>query len=251
MIVVNVLKVGNIKKKYPGFMLDDISFSIPEGKIMGLIGKNGAGKTTTLKVLLNIVNCDEGTVEMFGMDFFKHEETIKQFLGVVLGGIDFYKHKRISDITAITKRFYQNWDESAYQKYMNVFSLDPNKKVKELSSGMKVKYMLALALSHNARLLILDEPTSGLDPVARDDLLILFRQLVEKRNITILYSTHIITDLEKCADYITYIKDGKLLKSDEKEAFIDSFQHLRKPNENTRLSLEDIMVRTERVDYDV
>jgi ABC-2 type transport system ATP-binding protein len=246
-----ILKVDNLSKKYPGFLLDDISFSISEGKIMGLIGKNGAGKSTTLKGMLNLVNRDGGMVEMFGMDFFKHEEEIKQQLGVVLGGIDFYNHKRLSDITAVTKRFYNNWDDDAYENYMEVFSLNPNKKVKELSSGMKVKYMLTLALSHNAKLLILDEPTSGLDPVARDDLLTLFRQLVEKKNITVLFSTHIITDLEKCADYITYIKDGKLLKSAEKDEFIDSFQYLREPDENTRLSLEDIMIRTERREYNV
>jgi ABC-2 type transport system ATP-binding protein len=201
--------------------------------------------------MLNLVNRDGGMVEMFGMDFFKHEEEIKQQLGVVLGGIDFYNHKKLSDITAVTKRFYNNWDDDAYENYMDVFSLNPNKKVKELSSGMKVKYMLTLALSHNAKLLILDEPTSGLDPVARDDLLTLFRQLVEKKNITVLFSTHIITDLEKCADYITYIKDGKLLKSAEKDEFIDSFQYLREPDENTRLSLEDIMIRTERREYNV
>ncbi len=246
-----ILKVDNLSKKYPGFLLDDISFSISEGKIMGLIGKNGAGKSTTLKGMLNLVNRDGGMVEMFGMDFFKHEEEIKQQLGVVLGGIDFYNHKRLSDITAVTKRFYNNWDDDAYENYMEVFSLNPNKKVKELSSDMKVKYMLTLALSHNAKLLILDEPTSGLDPVARDDLLTLFRQLVEKKNITVLFSTHIITDLEKCADYITYIKDGKLLKSAEKDEFIDSFQYLREPDENTRLSLEDIMIRTERREYNV
>lgn len=246
-----ILKVDNLSKKYPGFLLDDISFSISEGKIMGLIGKNGAGKSTTLKGMLNLVNRDGGMVEMFGMDFFKHEEEIKQQLGVVLGGIDFYNHKKLSDITSVTKRFYNNWDDDAYENYMEVFSLNPNKKVKELSSGMKVKYMLTLALSHNAKLLILDEPTSGLDPVARDDLLTLFRQLVEKKNITVLFSTHIITDLEKCADYITYIKDGKLLKSAEKDEFIDSFQYLREPDENTRLSLEDIMIRTERREYNV
>lgn len=246
-----ILKVDNLSKKYPGFLLDDISFSISEGKIMGLIGKNGAGKSTTLKGMLNLVNRDGGMVEMFGMDFFKHEEEIKQQLGVVLGGIDFYNHKKLSDITAVTKRFYNNWDDDAYENYMDVFSLNPNKKVKELSSGMKVKYMLTLALSHNAKLLVLDEPTSGLDPVARDDLLTLFRQLVEKKNITVLFSTHIITDLEKCADYITYIKDGKLLKSAEKDEFIDSFQYLREPDENTRLSLEDIMIRTERREYNV
>ena len=245
-----ILKVDNLSKKYPGFLLDDISFSISEGKIMGLIGENGAGKSTTLKGMLNLVNRDGGMVEMFGMDFFKHEEEIKQQLGVVLGGIDFTTIKTFR-YNRCYKRFYNNWDDDAYENYMEVFSLNPNKKVKELSSGMKVKYMLTLALSHNAKLLILDEPTSGLDPVARDDLLTLFRQLVEKKNITVLFSTHIITDLEKCADYITYIKDGKLLKSAEKDEFIDSFQYLREPDENTRLSLEDIMIRTERREYNV
>ena len=156
---------------------------------MGLIGKNGAGKSTTLKGMLNLVNRDGGMVEMFGMDFFKHEEEIKQQLGVVLGGIDFYNHKKLSDITAVTKRFYNNWDDDAYENYMDVFSLNPNKKVKELSSGMKVKYMLTLALSHNAKLLILDEPTSGRSCV-RDDLLTLFRQLVEKKNILFILNSY-------------------------------------------------------------
>ena len=167
---------------------------------------------------------------------------------MVLGGIDFYNHKKLSDITAVTKRFYHNWDDDAYQKYMKTFSLVPEKRVKELSTGMKVKYMLALALSHNARLLILDEPTSGLDPVSRDDLLGLFRQLVESKGISILFSTHIITDLEKCTDYITYIKDGQLLCSDEKSKFIKSFQHLKEPGDKSDLSLEEIMIRPKGVD---
>ena len=136
------------------------------------------------------------------------------------------------------------------KKYIEAFSLSPNKRVKELSTGMKVKYMLALALSHRAKLLILDEPTSGLDPVSRDDILDLFRQLVVSEGISILFSTHIISDLEKCADYITYIKDGKLLKSAEKSAFIKAFQYLKDPDDKGELSLEEIMVRTERRTYD-
>ena len=247
----NVLSVKGLSKSYSNFLLKDISFTIPQGKIMGLIGKNGAGKSTTLKSILNLVNRDSGTIEIFGMDFFKNEERIKQDIGVVLGGIDFYNHKKLSDITAVTKKFYKNWDDNAYQRYMETFSLLPEKRVKELSTGMKVKYMLALALSHNAKLLILDEPTSGLDPVARDDLLSIFRQLVESKGISILYSTHITSDLEKCADYITYIKDGELLRSDEKSAFIEAFQYLREANEERILTLEEIMVRTERRRYDV
>ena len=247
----NVLSIKGLTKRYPNFELQDVTFDVPEGKIMGLIGKNGAGKSTTLKSILNLVNPDQGSIEMFGKDFREHELSCKQEMGVVLGGIDFYNHKKIKDITAVTKRFYQNWDDEEYEKYLKAFALVPNKKVKELSSGMKVKYMLALALSHKAKLLILDEPTSGLDPVSRNDLLELFRQLVDKKGISILFSTHITSDLEKCADYITYIKDGKLLRSAEKAAFIKSFQHLREPDDPSELTLEEIMIRTERRSYDV
>lgn len=247
----NILSVQGITKHYPGFLLHDITFSLPQGRIMGVIGKNGAGKTTTLKSMLNLVRPDDGKIEMFGRNFMENEESSKQNIGVVLGEMDFYKHKKLAAITEVTKRFYRNWDEEAYQKYMRAFALEPQKRVKELSSGMKVKYMLTLALSHNARLLILDEPTSGLDPVSRDDLLELFRQIVKDGERSILFSTHIISDLEKCADDITYIKDGKLLKSAEKSVFIKSFQSLKEPDETGKLSLEDIMIRTERRSYDI
>jgi ABC-2 type transport system ATP-binding protein len=246
-----LLSVKGLTKRYPNFNLQDITFSLPKGRIMGLIGKNGAGKSTTLKSMLNLVRPDAGEINMFGQDFRQNEDSCKQKLGVVLGGIDFYKHKKLADITTVTKRFYTNWDEDAYQKYLKTFSLVPQKKVKELSTGMKVKYMIALALSHNAKLLILDEPTSGLDPVSRNDLLELFRQLVKDGERSILFSTHITSDLEKCADDITYIKDGKLLMSADKATFIQSFQHLKEPGESGELSLEDIMIRTERRHYDV
>ena len=247
----NMISVQGITKHYPNFTLRDITFKLPQGRIMGLIGKNGAGKTTTLKSMLNLVRPDNGRIEMFGRSFTENEQSSKQNIGVVLGEIDFYKHKRLAVITAVTKRFYPNWDEKAYQKYLKAFELDPQKRVKELSSGMKVKYMLALALSHNARLLILDEPTSGLDPVSRDDLLGLFRHLVKDGERSILFSTHITSDLEKCADDITYIKDGRLLKSADKSGFIRSFQSLKEPGENRELSLEEIMIRTERRSYDI
>lgn len=247
----NLLSVQGITKHYPSFTLRDITFSLPQGKIMGLIGKNGAGKSTTLKSMLNLVRPDSGMIEMFGSSFMENEEYCKQNIGIVLGEIDFYKHKKLYVITEVTKRFYKNWDEEAYQKYLEAFALDPQKRVKELSSGMKVKYMLVLALSHHAKLLILDEPTSGLDPVSRDDLLGLFRHLVKDGERSILFSTHIISDLEKCADDITYIKDGKLLKSAEKSVFIQSFQNLKEQGEIGELSLEEIMLRTERRHYDI
>ena len=247
----SVLCVQGLKKHYTGFALKDISFSLPQGRIMGLIGRNGAGKTTTLKSILNMVHPDDGTVKMFGLDFMENEVRCKQDIGVVFGEIDFYQQKTLGAITSVTKRFYPRWDETAYEKYMRAFGLSPQKRVRELSSGMKVKYMLALALSHNARLLILDEPTSGLDPVSRDDLLDLFRKLVEDGSRSILFSTHITSDLEKCADDITYIKDGALLKSAEKGEFIRSFQGLREPGESGELTLEEIMIRTERRSYDI
>ncbi|MFV0393103.1 MAG: ABC transporter ATP-binding protein [Coprobacillaceae bacterium] len=245
-----LLKVYNLTKKYPKFTLQNISFSLEEGRIMGLIGKNGAGKSTTLKAMLNMVSPDNGTIQMFGDDFRIEESKCKQRIGVVLGGIDFYQYKKVSDITSVTRRFYRNWDDNAYQKYMQMFELDSSKRVNQLSAGMKVKYLIALALSHHADLLIFDEPTSGLDPVARDDLLDLFKYLVRDGKRSILFSTHITSDLDKCADDITYIKNGKILLSAEKETFMKSFQNLRDPNEQD-LSLEEIMVRTERRQYNV
>ena len=166
-----LLQVDHLSKQYPGFTLQDISFSVKPGRIMGLIGKNGAGKSTTLKSILNMVRPESGTVTMLGKDFYANEKECKQDIGVVFGGIDFYPLKKLSAITAVTRRFYKDWDQERYHDYLRQFSLDENKQFRSLSNGMKVKYLLALALSHHAELLILDEPTSGLDPVSREDLL--------------------------------------------------------------------------------
>lgn len=245
-----LLQLAGVTKHYPTFSLEDISFSLKAGRIMGLIGKNGAGKTTILKGILNLIPLNSGSVEMFGMDFHQNEKECKQNIGVVFGEVDYYKQKKISQITEVTKVFYKNWNDSSFNHYLKEFDLDSNKKISELSSGMKVKYSLALALSHNARLLLLDEPTSGLDPVARDDLLNLFQQIVKSSNCSILFSTHIVSDLEKCADDITYIKQGQLVKSTDKATFIQSFQYLNE-QENDQISLEDIMIRNERRDYHI
>lgn len=246
----NALEIEGLRKCYPGFTLQDVSFTLRQGTIMGLIGKNGAGKTTILKSILNLIPTDGGRVEILGMPSPERELECKAKLGVVLGGVDFYRDKKLSAITDVTKRFYSNWDEGAYRRYMEEFSVDPNKRVKELSAGMKVKYLIALALSRHAELFLFDEPTSGLDPVSRDELLTLFRTLTADGSRSILYSTHITSDLEKCADTVTYIKEGRLLASGEKEEFIRSFDHLREPGE-AALTLEDIMVRTERREFHV
>lgn len=247
----NALKVEGLTKTYPSFTLDNVSFSLERGRIMGLIGKNGAGKSTTLKSILNLVSPDRGRIELLGMPFPERETDCKQKTGVVLGGIDFFQHKRLETITNVTRRFYRAWDQGVYERYLREFDLDPRKRVKELSAGMRVKYLVALALSHGAELFLFDEPTSGLDPVSRDELLELFRALTADGGRSILFSTHITSDLEKCADDITYIQAGRVLASGEKGAFLRSFQHLRTEEDATPLTLEDIMVRVERRTFHV
>ena len=245
-----LLSVQNITKHYTGFALENVSFSLGPKRIMGLIGKNGAGKSTTLKSILNMVSPESGNVTMFQKDFYQHEKECKQHIGVVFGGIDFYPLKKLSTITDVTCRFYENWDQAQYQKYVKFFALDESKKFKELSNGMKVKYLLSLALSHHAELLILDEPTSGLDPVSREELLHIFRQIVKNEKCSILFSTHITSDLDRCADDITYIQNGRVLQSADKDTFLRSFEHLKTPDDSGPLTLEEIMLRTERSEWD-
>lgn len=220
----SILMVKDLNKRYEKFSLKNVSFSLDKGYIMGFIGSNGAGKTTTIKSILNLVKKDSGIITVFDKEFSENEIDLKSDIGFMLGGVDFFPNVRIKKITDVTKRFYQNWDDSIYNNYIERFRLDEDKKLKELSNGMKVKYSLALALSHNAKLFILDEPTSGLDPVARDDMLELFQELIEDGEKSILFSTHITSDLEKCADFITYINDGEIIASTSKDEFIDAYR---------------------------
>ena len=219
-----LLEVRELTKRYEAFTLDRVSFSLEEGYIMGFIGRNGAGKTTTLKSMLNLVHPDGGQVDMFGQNYLAHEFDCKQKVGFLLGGVDYYPKKKLKDIADVTKRFYTAWDDRVFAEYMDRFELDKGKRVEQLSAGMRVKFGLALALSHDARLLLLDEPTSGLDPVSRDEIVELFQRIVEDGGHSILFSTHITSDLEKCADYITYIRGGKLLMSTDKDSFLDAFR---------------------------
>ena len=221
----NSIEIKHLTKKYKTFTLDDISLSVPKGYIMGFIGENGAGKTTTIKSMLNIAKRDKGEITILAQDIDQHEIEIKSKIGYVSGDV-FYPKKTIKEITKYVKRFYNEWDDKAYDSYLDQFKLDPNKKIDELSKGMQLKYLITLALSHHAELLILDEPTSGLDPVARDNLLELFQTIIEKEETTIFFSTHITSDLEKCADYITFIKEGKIVESSSKDDLIDSYRYV-------------------------
>lgn len=216
-----ILKVDRLCKQYPAFRLQDVSFSMQAGTIMGFIGRNGAGKTTTLKSLLHLVHPDSGKIEILGMDIATQEREIREKIGFVSGGIFCYPRKHLQTLTEVTCRFYPGWDDARYRQLLARFSLDEQKRVCELSEGMKVKYQLAVAMSHGAQLLILDEPTSGLDPVSRDELLELFMTLAERDGVSILFSTHITSDLDACADAVTYIRGGRIVTSCEKQAFTD------------------------------
>lgn len=205
----NVLSVRGLTKRYDKFALKDVSFDVYRGEIMGFIGRNGAGKTTTLKSLMNYLHPDAGEIDFFGKPMTGNEMEIKRRTGFVTGGVDYYMRRKLRAITDVTRGFYPNWDEATYKRCIAAFSLDEDKTPAELSAGMKVKYNLALAMSHRAELLLLDEPTSGLDPVSRDDLLDVFLGL-KLEGVSILFSTHITSDLDKCADRITYIRAGEM-----------------------------------------
>ncbi len=234
-----LLEVEGLTKRYPGFTLDSVSFRLETGYIMGFIGRNGAGKTTTLKSMLGLVHADAGSVRIDGTEYREDEHLAKQKLGVAFGGVDYYPRARLSDIARVTRRFYEAWDETQYRALLQRFQLDEKKRVRELSQGMKVKFSLALALSHNAKLLLLDEPTGGLDPVSREELIELLQHIVEDGEHSILFSTHITSDLEKCADYITYIRGGRIAASTDLDSFKSEYRLVR----GTRAQLAEPLVQ--------
>ena len=207
----NNIEIKNVTKKYDGFLLDKISFDVPAGSIVGLIGENGAGKTTTIKSILNIIK-SEGTVKIFNKDINQNEKEIKQNIGVVLEDSFLSTYLTPKYINSVMKEFYKNWDEEKYNKLLKQFGLPSDKLIKDFSSGMKMKLKIATAISHHPKLLILDEPTSGLDPVVRSEILDIFRKYIEEdEERSILLSTHITTDLEHISDYIVFIDKGKIV----------------------------------------
>jgi len=234
----SIAEIRNLNKTYPSFRLQDVSFDISECEITGFIGRNGAGKTTTIKSMLNLIHPDSGEIRYFGKEFKENESEIKKQLGYSTGSVSWYPRRKIRDIVDVEKRFYDTWDDAAYRKYLELFSLDESKTALELSEGMKVKCNLLIALSHRAKILILDEPTSGLDPFSRDELLELFRDL-KRDGVAIFFSTHIVSDLEKCAGHIVYISKGRIVDTLPKGEFV------RRYSEEGE-SLEDTILRMER-----
>lgn len=231
-------EIRNLRKTYTSFTLSELSFQLNAGRIVGFIGRNGAGKTTTIKSMLGLVHPDGGEIRYFGLPFARHEKQIKQRIGYSTGAVNYYPKRKIKDIVAVTRMFFDTWNEEAYQEYLSLFALDESKMPSELSEGMRVKFNLLLALSHKSEILILDEPTSGLDPFSRDELLDIFEEL-KKRGVSILFSTHITSDIEKCADDILYIRDGKLVANYPKEDF-------RKNCCEAGESIEEAILRMER-----
>ena len=236
----SIVSVHSLSKQYPSFLLDGVSFTLEAGRITGFIGRNGAGKTTTIKSMLNLVHPTGGDVTYFGLPLIGNEETVRQRIGYSSGSVSWYPKKKIRDIAAVTKTFYRTWDDSAYRRYLDVFELSEDKCPSELSEGMKVKFSLLLALSHRAEVLILDEPTSGLDPFSRDEITEVFTSL-KNEGTAILFSTHITSDIEKCADDILYIKKGRIAA----QSSVGSF---RRDYSSDGETLEETILRLERSD---
>ena len=236
----SVLKIEHLNKKYPAFSLKDVSFEVKPGEIMGFIGRNGAGKTTTLKSIMNLIHYESGSISAFDKDMTQNELENKQRIGFALSELNYYPNKTIRQLMNVTKRFYKNFDEHKFNEACRLFNLNLDKKLEELSSGMKVKYSVAIALSHKAELLILDEPTSGLDPVSRDEILDIFRQIVKNKDRAILFSTHITSDLDKCASDITYIHNGEIIYTGTKQDFINSYLFIKDKTMNKDLLNEYI-----------
>ena len=234
----NILDVRGLEKEYPGFCLRDVSFSLPEGYIMGFIGPNGAGKTTTIKLILNMIERGGGSVKILGLDNIEDEETVKEQIGAVFDTCYFPSKWNCGDVERAMALFYKRWDRARFFDYLREFGIDRGKKVGELSRGMQMKLMLSCAFSHEARLLILDEPTSGLDPVSRDELLDILAGYIENGQRSVLFSTHITSDLERAADYITYIKDGAIFYTGAKDEFEDMYRKVKGGPEDLTVELE-------------
>jgi ABC-2 type transport system ATP-binding protein len=247
-----ILEIERLSKHYPGFSLQDVNISLESGYIMGFIGPNGAGKTTTIKLIMNLIRRDAGAIRVFGLDSLRDEVQVKERIGFVYEENYYYEDMTIGEIKHIIRLFYRKWDDPVFQSYIERFELPWKKKIKELSRGMKMKLSLAVALSHHADLIIMDEPTSGLDPVFRSELLDLLTGIIQDENKGILFSTHITTDLDKVADYITFIHKGKVVLSDTKDAILEQYALVKGGNDllDNDLRQEFIGLRENRFGFE-
>ncbi len=223
----NALEIKNLSKNYDRFHLEEINLELPQGNIMGLIGENGAGKSTLIKAVLDLIQKDSGEVYFYGSPLDGMQTELKEQIGVVFDSLHFHETLTPVQIGSISKLTYQNWDENLYQEYLQKFKLPEKSKIKDFSKGMKMKLSIAAALSHHAKLLILDEPTAGLDPIARDELLDIFLDFMQDETHSILISSHITSDLEKIADYITFIHEGKILFTKSKDELVYEYRIAR------------------------
>ncbi len=222
----NILEIHNLRKKYKGFTLDDLSLSLPQGYVLGLIGPNGSGKTTTIKILMNMVKRDGGEVRVFGLDPRKNAKQIKNRVGYLGEEQYFYGNKTVAWTGQFVSSFYETWDTNAYQSLLTSFALSRSKKTRELSKGMKVRFSLALALSHNPDFLILDEPTAGLDPVIRREILELLRKKSKDEGKSVLISSHITDDIMRTADLVAFLIDGKIALSSDKDELLANWKRI-------------------------
>ncbi len=218
----NAIEVTNLTKKYDGFTLDNVSFNVPAGSVMGFIGQNGAGKSTTIKSILNIIPRDSGSIKLLGLDNLEDERLIKENIAVVFDEMPFHQTFTAAQLDKVFKGLYLKWDEKVFFDYLDRFQLPRNKKLKNFSKGMKMKLQIATALSHHAKLLVMDEATTGLDPIVRNEILDIFREYMKDENNTVLMSSHITGDLDKIADGVTFIDKGKILLSGYKDEILDN-----------------------------
>ncbi len=219
----NALTVKDLTKKYKDFTLDNVNITLPSGCIMGFIGENGAGKSTTIKLILDLIHHDGGEISVLGSDLKTNGKQLKEHIGVVMDECSFPDNLTVNNINKIMRNCYTTWNDDVFARYINKFSLPPQKVVKEYSRGMKMKLSIAVALSHDSKLLILDEPTSGLDPIVRDEILDVFLEFIQDENHSVFISSHIISDLEKICDYITLIHKGKIIFSEPKDGLLQKY----------------------------
>ena len=223
----NALEIKGLCKQYTGFALENVSFSLPRGAVMGFIGENGAGKTTTIKAVLNLIRRDAGEIRVLGMDNIRDERAVKERIGVVLEDGCFLNTMNARQVDTLMGKAYQSWKPEQFFGFIRRFGIDENKKIKDYSKGMRMKISIAAALSHGAELLLMDEPTSGLDPVVRDEVLDLFYDFMQDEGHAILLSSHITSDLDKIADYITFIHGGRVALSEPRDELLDTYGVLR------------------------